>query len=353
MNRKKYQQGFSLVEIMVASLLGIIVSYAVLEMYLSQSRLYKTASTQTLIFSTENAIIHLITPIIRTTGFLGCSGTISAVSNLNAGGPPPLTSFNTNPIMLSGYNGSGASLTFTQTNPANDITATDWSPALHASLTGQVQQGNDVLIVLGAAPNTNPVGVTQINPGSSTLTIQSVSGLTLASGQLAAVSDCVKSVIFQITGISGTTITHSAGAGTLQNATNTFPVSFQVGAQFIPLQQTAFFVGQGHGEQSALMRGILNGSTWTVQPLVPGVELMKVQYGIGANGLITRYVAANAVPDWSRVYSVRLGFLIAGQLGTGSSTSRNYSVLDTTVTVPADNRMRHVFEMTIQLRNAL
>lgn len=353
MTMKSYQKGFSLVELMVASLLGLIVSYSVLNMYLAQSQLYKASHSQTFIFSTENALVNLINPVIRSAGFLGCSATSTGVSALNSGGPNPLGNFNTTPTMVYGNNGSGSTLTVTGSNPANSNNANDWSPALDASLVGQVQKNSDVLILLGAPPSTSPIGITQIIPTSASFSVQSTSGFALASGQFGAVSDCVKSVVFQITGISGSTITHNAGAGTLQNTNAVFPVSFQPGAQFIPLQQVAFFVGQGHGGQSALMRATLSGGAWTIEPLVPGVELMKVQYGIGTNGSVTQYVRANAVPDWSKVYSIRMGFLIAGKLGSGHTNTTNYSVLDTAVTIPSDNRLRHVYEMTVQLRNAI
>ncbi|CZH08946.1 Tfp pilus assembly protein PilW [Legionella pneumophila] len=349
----RLQQGFSLVELMIATLVGLILTYSILQIYLAQTQLYKASNSQDLIQSTENAISNLLIPMIRSAGFAGCGSIITAVSILNAGGPRPLGILNTTPTILMGYNGSGASFTITQSNPANSTNASHWSPALDSTLVGNAQQGSDVLVVLGSTSDSYPTGITTIDPGSNTFVVQGTSGMSLTSGMFGAVSDCGKTVIFQITGVAGTTITHDAGAGVLQNASSAFPVNFQTGSQFIPIQQTAFFVGQGQGGQSALMRASLVGNSWTIQPLVPGVEIMKVQYGIGNNGVITRYVSANAVTDWAQVYAIRLGFLIAGQPGSGSLTTRQYNVLDTQITVPADNRLRHVFELTINLRNSI
>ncbi len=353
MNNEHSQYGFSLVELMVAILLGLLISYTVLQIYLAQTQIYKTSNSQGLILNTENAITNLVSPVIRDAGFVGCSTVSTAISNLNAGGSDPLGSFNTTPSMVRGYNGSGASFTIAQSNPANDTTATHWNPTLAAGLVGQVQQGNDVLVVLGADPNSQPSAITAIDASSNNFTIQSNAHSNAIAGGYGAISDCVKSMIFQVSSVGSSVITHNAGMGTLQNTTSTFPISFQIGSQFIPLQQTAFFVGQGQGGQSSLMRGILNGSAWTIEPIVPGVEFMKVQYGIGTNGAVTRYVSANTVTDWSEIYAIRIGFLIAGQLASGSLTQQQYTVLDTVVNAPADNRLRHVFELTIQLRNAL
>ncbi|MCL9685321.1 PilW family protein [Legionella maioricensis] len=346
------QQGFSLVELMVATVISLFISYAVLEIYLAQSQLHKVSNSQAVIQSTQNAIINLVTPIVRSTGFMGCGTLVTAISNLNAGGPNPIATLNTNPIMIIGYSGGGASFTITQDNPANDGNVGNWTPSLEPTLAGKVQKGNDVLIVLGPAPGSFPLAITTIDPGSSFLVVQS-SPATLTAGQFGAVSDCAKTVVFQITGVAGANINHNGGTGTLENSSSTFPVSFAIGSQFIPLQQTAFFVGQGAGGQSALMRATLVGNNWNIQPIVPGIEFMKVQYGIGSGGNITQYVSANAVPNWAQVYAVRIGFLIQGEVGSGTRASNQFTVLDTQVTVPADNRIRHVFEITINLRNAL
>lgn len=350
---KLNQRGFSIVELMIATLLSLVISYGVLEIYVAQSQFYKVSSSQDVIQSTENAIVNLVTPIIRSTGFAGCGTIISAVSNLNAGGPPPIATLNTSPIMIMGYSGGDSSITITSDNPANDSNAGDWIPSLEATLVGNVEQYNDAVIVLGSAPGSYPLGITNINPGSSSLVVQSILGTAPAAGLFGAISDCGKTAIFQISGVTGTTINHSSGSGTLQNASSALPVDFKVGSQFILLQQTAFFVGQGQGGQSSLMRATLVGNAWTVQPIVPGIELMKILYGIGTNGNITQYVSASAVPNWAQVYAIRMGFLIEGQVGSGSHSSTNYTVLNTQVTVPADTRIRHVFEITVNLRNAV
>ncbi|MBI2786114.1 MAG: PilW family protein [Legionella longbeachae] len=349
---KKYQQGFSLVELMVATVIGILLSYAVMQVYIAQTQIYKTTNSQALIQSTENAIANLVVPIIRSAGFVGCSTISTAISNLNGGGSSPLGSINSNPTLIAGYNGSGASLTITQNNSANSNNASSWVPPLDPSLVGNVEAGSDVLVVLGAVPGSFPISVTAIDSTSNTFTVQSTSGMNINAGQFAAISDCVKTSVFMITNITGTSISHTAGSGGYENASSVFNVSYQVGAQFIPLQQTAFFVGQGQGGQSSLMRATLTGTGWTIAPLVPGVDVMKVEYGIGNSGTVSQYVTADAVPSWAQIYSIRLGFLIEGQIASENMSNNQYAVLDTAVTVPNDHRLRHVYEVNIALRNA-
>ena len=140
----------------------------------------------------------------------------------------------------------------------------------------------------------------------------------------------------------------------MANANSALVVNYPTGSQFIPLTQTAFFVANDPGGQSSLMRATLSSAgTWTTQSLVPGVQTMKVLYGIGTNGIPTQYVAANAVTNWGQIYSIRIGFLIEGQPGSATLPQTSYSVLGTTVNVPADNKLRHVYLMTINLRNSV
>ena len=346
------QSGFSIIELMLGATLGLILSFAIIQIYLAQTQTYKTANSQALIQSIENAITNLVTPTIRATGFAGCGTIITAVSNLNAGGPNPIGTVNTSPTMIMGYNGGTQPISYHE-NSANDASASDWSPALDSSLVGSVEKNSDVLIVLGPMPGSTPLGITALSSGSTSLTLQSTPSSSLSAGQLAAISDCGKTVVFAISSASGTTVSHIAGIGPLQNASGTFPVNFQPGAVFVPLQQTAFFVAQGIGGQSSLMRATLNGTSWTIQPLVPGVEIMKVQYGIGSGGIITQYVTADAVTNWAQVYAVRIGFIIAGQTASVTATTTPLTLFNIPVTVPTDSRLRHVFEITINLRNAL
>lgn len=345
-------RAFSVVEVMVGLTLSMILSISVLGVYLAQKNLYKTNVSQASIQNAESAISALITPTIRAAGFGGCASLLTAISNLNAGGPAPLGTLSTNATIVMGYDAAaGTTINISEINAANSTQASDWTSGLESSLTGNVQSTSDVLIVLGATAGSQPVGVTTINSGSTSLVVQNASGIL--AGQFGAVSDCTKASVFLITSIAGTTINHAAGTGALSNATNALAVNYQVGAQFVPLTQTAFFVARDVSGQSALIRATLNqNGTWTMQSLIPGVGTMQVLYGTGTDGVPTQYVRASAVTNWAQVYSIRIGFLVEGQQGSGTLPSTQYSVLGTTVNVPNDNRLRHVYEMTINLRNS-
>lgn len=356
--RSVLQRGYTLVELLVAMTIGIVLIGAMIVVYVTQTQTYKATNSQAGTQSAENAIAALVTPVIRAAGFVGCSTilptagqTVSSI--LNAGGPSPVGTLAT-PSIIFGYDANGTAgtgtLTITQDNTANDSIATHWTPNLDASLASMVETGSDVLLMFGAAPGSQPAAVTSIPSGSTTLTVQNATGL--AAGQLAAVSDCGKTVLFQITGVAGNTLTHALGAGALTNNTATFPVNYNI-ASLVPLQQTALYVAQGQGGQSVLMLATYGAGAWTASPLVPGVQTMQVLYGIGASGVATQYVAASAVTAATPVYSIRLAFLIEGQPGSASASNpASFTMLGTTVNVPTDTRLRRVYEMTVNLRNA-
>ncbi|MCX7117847.1 MAG: PilW family protein [Legionellales bacterium] len=347
----KTSYGFSLVEILVGLTLGVILSAAVIAIYISEKNTYKTSTSQASIQNAESAIAALVTPTIRGAGFSGCTTLLMALSNLNPGGPPPLGTLGTTPSMVNGYGSAAASPVTITENTANSAIVTNWTPSLDASLSGRVEAVSDVVVVLGAVPGTQPIGVTAATAGSNAITLQNTTGLT--TGLFGSISDCSKTSVIAITGIAGTTVTHAASAGILNNTNDTLLVNFQTGSVFVPLSQTAFYVANDPGGQSTLTKATLNANgTWTSQSLVPGVEIMKVLYGIGSNNALTNYVSASAVTNWNQVYAIRLGFLLEGQPGSGDGRTTQFTVLGTTVKVPTDTRLRHVFEITIELRNS-
>ena len=344
-------KGVTLVELMVGLTIGIMLSISILGVYMAQFNTYKTNVSQSTIQNAENAVSAILGPAIRSAGFSGCTTITKAISNLNAGGPAPLGILGTTQTMVMGYDSTaGVAINIAQDNAPNDGNTAHWSPALDASLAGFVESVSDVLIILSPVPGSTPVAVTSIPAGSNSLTLQNTNGIS--AGQFGSVSDCAKSSVFLITGVAGTTITHSAGGGPLANATDALSVNYQIGAQFIPLVQSAFFVSHDPSGQSALVRATLNSNnTWTLQSLIPNVETMQVLYGVGSSGALQNYVTAGAVANWSQVYAIRIGFLIEGQQGSGTKVPTQYKLLGTTINVPNDNRLRHVFEMTINLRN--
>ncbi len=353
-------KGFSLVELMVAMVLGIIVMAGVITVFLAQRRVYLTTSSQGGLQDSQNAISSIVGASLRGAGFLGCGSFRHANSIIKTGASSLVYNF-TAPVF--GFDakgtGSGGAYAITQINAADSSDSADWVPSLDSTLVGKSEPGSDIIVVGGEKPGTQSVPASSIN-NNVQFTIPDSSYGTLPAGTAAAISDCAKSTVFQITSMSSSSnihnVHHTAGGGGSApgNSSGSFQPQYKNGSQFVELQQVAYMVARGDGGQSSLYQAVMKNGAWDLQPLVPGVDSMQVLYGIGPeSGGTTQYVSADDVGQWTQVNSVRIGFLLEGALGSGivDSNPTQWDVLGTTVTVPKDTRLRHVFVMTVNLRN--
>jgi type IV pilus assembly protein PilW len=392
-NILKSQSGLSLVEMMISLGIAMFLMVIALGIFMQETGLYKTTGTQATIQSAENAISSLVAPAVRSAGFMGCASlgpNYSFSYNLNPGVSPPLGTLGTptpNPTTASGVfgydaliSGAASPLAISE-NAANDAANGDWSPALDATLIPLVEQGSDVLVVLGPVPGSQPVSVVSYANNSSLQLAANISATDLSyfsGNQWVALSDCNLGTasIFQVTngvGVaaanplpyvvgSGAQLTNAAGVGGMMASFLAPPPATVANSNFIqliPLQQTAFFVAHGNNGQSALMMAVLGANNvWVVKPLVPGVDNMQVLYGVSLPGKssVQQYVPASVVGNWATVHSVRIGFLLDGQFGSQAQPAPgsifSTTILGTVVNLPADTRLRHVFEITVNVRNA-
>ena len=346
---KSRTAGFGLIELMIAMGLGLLVLAGVLVIFLAQRQAYQNSTSQALIQDADNALSAIITPVVRGAGFTGCSTIGNGVVTYVASRNTPLT-FDTSSA-VKGFEASSMPATIVD-GAANDTTASDWTPALDASFltAGGVEQGSDVLVLIGAPPGASPVGMMTF--GAGLIKVNDSSGIS-NTRQMVALSDCGKSSIFEINPAASNTLAYTLGP----NGTPAYPS----GSQVIPIQQTAFFVARTTAGQSALFKGVMTmppggsaaNAKWAISAVVPGVINMQVLYGVGVNGQTTQYVNASAVTNWGSVTSVRLGFLIEGNTASSTAATNQtaFKLFNTALNVPIDSRLRHTYYMTVNSRN--
>jgi type IV pilus assembly protein PilW len=358
-------RGFSIVELMVAVTMALMVTAGVLAVFVaSRSSFQATAGTASLADGGRFAL-DFIQNSVRSAGYMACNTTQRQLSLLNAGPTPLYYNFSQ---ALAGYeaNGTapGSAFTVSATPVAPDTITGDWVSGLDGALAGLVVKNNDVLVVYSTLRNAQSVYVTTIVDGASNFVVNGQGGLL--AHQLAVISDCAKSAVMWITGVSGSspgvTVTHNAG-GSPGNSAAALPVSFEVGSQVTPVDTTVFYIGQGADGDGALFSYDLNGgSTFTANELVPDIEAMQVLYGLDTNGTqtVSDYVTADQVPivnpanGFNAVISVKVAVLAASPPGAVHlpKVASTYSLLGTSVTAPLDTRQRQVFEITISVRNS-
>lgn len=372
---RRLNSGFSLIELMVAVTLGLMLTLALISVFVGTRQAYQSTTGVASLADEGRFALHTIAEMARGAGYIGCTpaaetnvnGVVSnTVDNavLNSGGAPLAYDFQ---LGVGGYEATGTAPgdTFTvSATPASGAPAGDWTPNLDPAFTGATSEevkGNDVLVLRSSLPQSTPVYTTTATAaGASSLAVSSAGNLQ--PNELAVISDCTKAVPFQISGVTGgtpATINFGGSTGPPGNALTALPVGFSSGALVYPLTTTVFYIGVGADGDSALRRlDLLNAQVaptiFTDSEVVEDVENMQILYGLNTSSG-TAYVTANQVPDFTEVMSVEIAVLVASPTGSvpAPTTAQTFNLLGTMISAPKDTRLRRVFVKTIGIRNDL
>ena len=367
-------RGFSLVELMVAVTLALIVSAGVISVFVGSRAAYQSTAGVAAVSDSGRFALNFMESAVRDAGNMACGSPVRTIFNVGPGSPlntPPFPALAFQPI--TGFEAAGTGIggayviTATPGVAGNWNSPAGWAAGLNSAfgtLATAPVVNNDVLVVRSSTQGGVPAFVS--NMGVNSLDVTSVPS-TFQAGKLAIISDCVKSLIFQISSVGGVTISHTTG-GVPGNLTNAFPtgVNFDLGSEVTLLQTTAYYIGVGADGDGALFSADLSaGNSFTsaappISPneLVPNIEAMQILYGLDTKGTRTvgQWVTADQVTDFTSVMSVHIALLAAGPLGSanmGATAAQPYNLLGTLVTAPVDTRNRQVFDVTVGVRNLL
>jgi type IV pilus assembly protein PilW len=372
-----------MVELMVAIVLSLLVADAAVSLFLANKKTSGTSTGVAAIADNGRFALDMIGQSVRSAGYMACNslnagaGTIPVPANttqlsvLSAGPTPVQDNYGATASALFGYEasgtgpGGGGAVTAVAT-PAVDLTAGDWANGgldglLTANLSAVpgVVKGTDVLVVREQLPQTVTMFTSAAySPGTTTLTVDDASSLAgLPLPHAAVISSCGASVAFMITSVTGNTIT-------MQTAST---IGFASGVSVAPIDTLIYYISPGRDGDGALFvwDDGNSGTTPFSTELVPDVENMQVLYGIapGTPNQVTAYETADAVAaaalsnqEFNQVISVKVALLLASPPQTSAiaipTAAPTFNLLGTTVTVPMDNRLRKVFDVTIDVRNA-
>lgn len=317
-------RGVSLIELMIAMLLGLVVVAAAGGLFLTNKRVY--ASTETLNRIQENTRVsfEIMSRDIREAGGRPCGGTSQLVNLLNSKDSAWWTGFEDG---LHGYDaGQAAPGTATGTGLAQRAPDTD-AIDLHMS-------------------NDGDYSVQKHDTPSATLDLNKVSGL--AKGDIALVCNTAYSLIFQITDFAGNKVLHGGGngnpgncgqefqyeepgAGSCSGASNPFGYcmmgatsaqcvkSSEDPAALVKLGTVRWYIGNNaRGSQSLYRARVINKTLTAVPDIIDPVEIaegvsqMQLEYrSLGSPA----FVPASSVSDWTKVNAVRISLTAQGVEG--------------------------------------
>jgi type IV pilus assembly protein PilW len=346
------------VELMVAVTIGLLLLSAVVSVFVGSRTAYQSTSGLGALADGGRMALNLIGESARSAGFLACNSAQSATNNTTLGVITVADNFAQGAEGYEAANtGQGGAFVLPATQVAGVVA--DWNgilgtldPAVNGP-TGLPVVGSDVLVLRSSVQHVPPpkqamaYTVKDAVPGDVAVSVMPAPAIV--TGQYAVVSDCTKSVIFQATGAAaGTPSTVNFGAG--------LPVGFSAGALVSPLSTTVYYVGvSSDGTSTSLWRlDQINAPGFTATEVVPDIENMQVLYGIDTSGTQTAgaYVTAEKVGAFN-VVSIQVAVLAASPPGGNPTQAQQYNLLGTTITAPADTRMRHVFTATFNPRNAV
>ncbi len=334
-------RGLSMVELLVALALGLIITAAVLQMFLASKTTYRMQEALARVQENGRFAIGQLANDIRMAGYMGCSNVDRMEVNIIAD-PPSSYSFSSSTV-VTGIDNVGA------TNSWSAVAGSDVLEIRRGSNTGVKLTGNM------SADNAN-IQITDNSPG-------------FEAGDALFITDCTSADLFRATNVSAGNGQGNGGQVTIahannNNTTNRLSKTYGTDAEVMAFESVAYFIrnsGRTTPSGAAIPALFVSSRTagtsgvTTTYELIEGVENMQLEYGVdtSGDGAADAYRTASNVSDWSRVVSVRVNLLLRsieeGVAATSGAAAQTLTYNGSSVT--ADGRLRQVFGTVVAVRN--
>jgi type IV pilus assembly protein PilW len=327
-NLNKHQSGMSLIELMIAMVIGLLLLGGAASMFMSNQRIYHQQNEMGLLQENARFAVEILHKDIRRSTFVGCVDDVEKVTN------------NLPSIVDTSIRSFDISSTTNLIEGSEN--ANNWQPSNSSDAVGTMSAGTDGITVRYLKAIGVALTADMTTTGDDLLTDKIGS---LSDGAYVAIGDCGGTDIFQITTATGdntaATITHS---GLSRN--------YSTGSKIYIFSTYRYFIAEsGNGSGPALWRMTAAGT----EELIEGVESLQILYGEDTtnDGLANSFVDADTVADWSNIISVKFALLMrtVDENATNDVDTTTYSLLGTNIGPVNDNRRRRTFNATVQLRN--
>lgn len=346
--------GFSLVELMIAMVLGLLLIGGSITIFLGTARSSELSLAITQLQGNARFVLDELSMAIRAAGFRGCTGAEESILTLSTDAVPA------NTLVSESIRGA-------------EIKATSWVPSgppdyVAPTGPGAPVVGTQALILqYAAAPGHLLVG--SMGSDSSFMTVQGPVD-DMRAGDLALISNCKSVDVFRVATIGGNVTTPKITPDGALSQPYTRSVDYPRNTRIYPFVNRVYYIGDTgrtnlNGDPvRALYRQDLPFNTPAGNPpleLVEGVEQMQLRFGVQENGYL-RYLDASNSGDPEGFSVVQLGFLMSSlQRFSEADSGRVYKLAGHTVSssgssapglhYPADSRIRLPFSTTIKVRN--
>jgi type IV pilus assembly protein PilW len=320
---KRQPRGLTLIELMVALALGLIVTFVVINVFLSHRQVYRVNEQLARVQENARFALEMLARDLREAGAIPC-GDVPVANVLNDQSSNWWAQWG---VGIRGYEAGDAAF-----------------PRPIGTSAGNRAAGTDAVIIYRAT--SGGVTITDHDPPSAQFKVNT-NQHGFQNGDIVMACDGKHAAIFQITNVNSNnnTIVHNTGNSSpgnctkglglpVQCTTNGTSYSFQSGGWISQLTSHAWYIGCNGRADCASPNGrslywltlLNNGGTINVTPeeLAEGVNDLQIEYlrrdASGALG--ESYVAATQDTDWSKVVAVRLAvtFTTLERVGTDQQT---------------------------------
>jgi len=342
MNKKpEKQNGLTLIEVMIAMLIGLLLLLGVFGMFMANKRIYTEQESMARLQENARFAVGMLVKDIHMAGYVGCSHDAGAIVNhLNDGdNAEQIFSF---VQAVEGSENAGA-----------------WQPSGSTDIIASILPGTDALTLRYLNPL--DIRISSAMPASSAQLMLDDTG-EIQVEDIVAVSDCDSTDVIQITQVqsSPAQLQHAPGTAISpgNNTPHTLQKSYGTDARIMRFVSHRYFIRNNPDGVPSLFRKSIEGSSLE---LVEGVENMQILYGEDLTGDNTAdsYLIATDVTNWDNVVSIRLGLLLRtiNENRQLEPDTRVYQVLGgvaaggATVGPMNDFHRRKLYTTTVLIRN--
>lgn len=373
-------RGFSLVELMIAITISVFLGLGLVQVFSAQRAAYSANESLARIQENSRFAMSFLQHDLRMTGNMACLNELGfqgrIYNHLSSGAPElaPWTYRIDKPLEVFEYTGTAPGDSYPIPDARTTPGANAWNPPLPDALgiADTALDGSDVVVVRYLSPESAVLAGIGVNGATGNVNVADA-GFAVAN-RIYAVSDCKNFSLFQA--LNGGANVQAGQGGLNQVAWSGRENNYGPDIPMHEFRLAAYYVATGADGGPALFKVELGPNTGTVaagQEIVAGVETLQIV--LGADSALrnlgdqpTQYFTADAVEisaapwppastdtqRWASVVNLRIGVLMRNNdLAAAAAATTPPRVADTVFTPPADERLRHAYEVQVALRNRI
>lgn len=299
-------RGFSMVELMVAIVIGLILVGGAISLLVTSKQTYGVQDDLARLQESGRFALEMMGRDLRMAGYVGCANDISAAP----AGPV------SNQVAILA---SGELRDFSRAIEGLEQGMATWAPSNYDEAGAPIagfDPLSDAITVRHFGGAAAPLLLTMANASADIRIDNSI--LNARASDIIAVSDCGTTDVVQITNNPNLTgnvdLTHAAlSKAYLGTAPDPARVSLATAVRYFIAPSAAAGIDANRASENSLYRQTLVAGAPTVQELLEGVQNMQITYGIDNDddNVADVYVKADdGAMNWTRVVAIRVGLLL-------------------------------------------